>query len=62
MKKQPLSMTNPYLQNPRWKERMLQISAQTSTEIEHPELISSPTPSNNQKPPFKGDTAPGFSE
>ncbi len=61
MKKQPLSLTNPYLQNPDWKQRMLQISAQTSTEIEQPELTS-PMPSNHREHPFKGDTARGFSE
>ena len=57
MEKQVLSLTNPYLQNPHWKQRMLQISAQTSTEVEHPELRS-PTPSTH----FKGDTVQGFSE
>jgi hypothetical protein len=62
MKKQPLSVTNPYLQNPEWKQRMLQVSAQTSTEVEQIDLTTFPRPSNHLQKGFKGDTAQGSAE
>ena len=34
MKKLPLSATNPYLQNPQLREKMLAVSVRTSTDIE----------------------------
>ncbi|MBP6104071.1 MAG: hypothetical protein KA508_03310 [Gammaproteobacteria bacterium] len=34
MEKLPLSATNPYLQNPQLREKMLAVSVRTSTDIE----------------------------